>query len=100
MNATLPSTRPISCLLDAYCPRPYRQKNYRYSLYDVALTDDEQRFRRDWFRRHWQQGVAFNQHVDISIRRWEPDGVEFFLPYADHLSAHNGIFHGGVVAAL
>jgi uncharacterized protein (TIGR00369 family) len=66
----------------------------------VALTDEEQQFRLDWFRRHWEQGVAFNKHVDISIRRWEPDGVEFFLPYADHLSAHNGIFHGGVVAAL
>jgi uncharacterized protein (TIGR00369 family) len=66
----------------------------------VALTDEEQQFRRDWFRRHWEQGVAFNKHVEISIRRWEPDGVEFFLPYADHLSAHNGIFHGGVVAAL
>ena len=66
----------------------------------MALTDEEQQFRRDWFRRHWEQGVAFNQHIGIRIQRWDPDGVEFYLPYADHLSAHSGIFHGGVVAAL
>ena len=29
-----------------------------------------------------------------------PDGVEMLLPYADHLSAHEGVFHGGVISAL
>jgi uncharacterized protein (TIGR00369 family) len=66
----------------------------------VGLTEEEQRRRRAWFRRHWEEGVAFNHHCHITVRRWEPDGVELVLPYADHLSAHSGIFHGGVISAL
>ena len=66
----------------------------------MTLTDEQQQQRREWFRRHWEHGVAFNQHVGIRIQRWDAESVEFFLPYADHLSAHSGIFHGGVVAAL
>jgi uncharacterized protein (TIGR00369 family) len=66
----------------------------------VGLTDEEQEQRRAWFRRHWEQGVAFNHHCNITVRRWDPDGVELALPYADHLSAHTGVFHGGVISAL
>jgi uncharacterized protein (TIGR00369 family) len=66
----------------------------------VGLTEQEQQRRRAWFRRHWEQGVAFNKHCHITVRRWEPDGIELALPYADHLSAHSGIFHGGVISAL
>src|SRR5436190_1784365 len=66
----------------------------------MALTRDEQDARRDFFRRHWTEGVAFNQHIGIIVRRWDPDGVELCLPYASRLSAHEGIFHGGVIAAL
>jgi uncharacterized protein (TIGR00369 family) len=66
----------------------------------VGLTDEEQVGRRAWFRRHWEEGVAFNQHCKITVRRWDPDGVELALPYADHLSAHTGVFHGGVISAL
>jgi len=66
----------------------------------LGLTDQEQQRRRDFFRRHWQEGVAFNRHCGITVRRWDPDGVELHLPYADQLSAHDGIFHGGVVSAL
>jgi uncharacterized protein (TIGR00369 family) len=64
------------------------------------LTDDQQREKRARFREHWQDGVAFNHACGIRVRRWEPDGVELHLPYRDDLSAHDGIFHGGVVSAL
>jgi uncharacterized protein (TIGR00369 family) len=66
----------------------------------VALTDEDQQRRRDWFREHWQHGVAFNAHCGITVRRWDQSGVEMHLPFAEHLSAHRGIFHGGVVSAL
>jgi uncharacterized protein (TIGR00369 family) len=66
----------------------------------MTLTEEEQQRRRDWFRNHWEQGVAFNRHCRIRVLRWDPDGVELELPYADQLSAHEGIFHGGVLSAL
>ena len=66
----------------------------------MTLTDDQQQQRREWFRSHWQTGVAFNLASGISVRRWDPDGVELLLPYRDDLTAHDGIFHGGVIAAL
>ncbi len=66
----------------------------------MALTEEQQRDRREFFRKHWENGVAFNRHCGISVRRWDPEGVELVLPYADELSAHRGIFHGGVISAL
>jgi uncharacterized protein (TIGR00369 family) len=66
----------------------------------VGLTQDEQERRREWFRRHWEEGVAFNKHCSIQVRRWDLDCVELVLPYAEHLSAHPGVFHGGVISAL
>jgi len=66
----------------------------------VGLSTDEQQSRRDWFRIHWQNGVAFNRFCNMSVQQWDSDGVQILLPYADHLSSHEGIFHGGVVAAL
>jgi uncharacterized protein (TIGR00369 family) len=63
-----------------------------------GLTAEEQRARSEWFRAQWEKGVAFNRYC--GMRRWASEGVEFLLPYADTLSAHDGIFHGGVVAAL
>ncbi len=66
----------------------------------MAMTDEEQERRRRWFREHWQHGVAFNAHCGMTVRRWDPSGVEMHLPFADHLGAHDGIFHGGVVSAL
>ena len=65
-----------------------------------ALGLTEQERRRDWFRDHWTRGVAFNQHCGIEVRRWDGETVELFLPYAERLSAHPGIFHGGVISAL
>src|SRR4029450_3514132 len=52
------------------------------------------------FRRHWQEGVAFNRSCNMTVLRWDPDGVEMHLPLRDDLTAHEGIFHGGVVSAL
>ena len=66
----------------------------------MALSEAEQRERRDWFRTHWQEGVAFNRFCGIKVLHWDADAAELFLPYADALSAHDGIFHGGVVASL
>lgn len=66
----------------------------------MVLSEDDQRRRRDRFRVHWQEGVAFNVACGIAVQRWEPDGVELHLPYRDDLSAHQGIFHGGVLSAL
>ena len=63
----------------------------------MGLTEQD---RREWFREHWAHGIPFNKHCGIEVRRWDEDAVELFLPYADVLSAHDGIFHGGVVAAL
>lgn len=56
-----------------------------------ALRLIEQERRREWFRDHWTQGVAFNQHCGIEVRRWDDEAVELFLPYAEMLSAHPGI---------
>lgn len=65
-----------------------------------TLTDQEQRERREWFRARWERGVAFNRYCRLRVTRWDPDGVEIVLPYTETLSAHEGIFHGGVVSAL
>ena len=66
----------------------------------TALTDQEQRERREWFRVRWERGVAFNRRCRMRIVRWDPDGVEMLLPYAEELSAHEGVFHCGVISAL
>ncbi|MER5428074.1 PaaI family thioesterase [Streptomyces sp. NPDC002588] len=65
-----------------------------------TLTDQEQREHRAWFRARWERGVAFNRLCRIRVTRWDPDGVEIVLPYAESLSAHEDVFHGGVVSAL
>jgi len=64
------------------------------------LTDQEQRERREWFRARWERGVAFNRLCRLRMVRWDPDGVEVVLPYAEQLTAHEGVFHGGVLSAL
>ena len=67
---------------------------------DLELTEEQQQILRDWFRKHWERGVPFNQHLGVSVTQWDEEGSVFLLPFADHLSAHDGIFHGGVVATL
>ena len=63
----------------------------------MDLTGQE---RREWFREHWAHGIPFNKHCGIEVRRWDDEAVELLLPYTEDLSAHDGIFHGGVVSAL
>jgi uncharacterized protein (TIGR00369 family) len=65
-----------------------------------TLTDQEQRARRAWFRTRWERGVAFNRRCRIRVTRWDAEAVEIVLPYAESLSAHEDVFHGGVISAL
>ena len=53
-----------------------------------------------WFHEHFEHGVAFNAHAGVRIPRWDAGGVEFHLAYRPELGAHEGVFHGGVIAAL
>ncbi len=66
----------------------------------TVLTTADQEAWRDRFRRHWQDGVAFNTACGMTVRRWDHDGVEMHLPFRDDLGAHPGVFHGGVLSAL
>ncbi|GAA2409763.1 hypothetical protein GCM10010191_17990 [Actinomadura vinacea] len=63
-------------------------------------SEQEQRDLRAWFREHWERGVEFNRECRIRVRRWDPDGVEVVLPFAQRLTAHDGVFHGGLLSAL
>jgi uncharacterized protein (TIGR00369 family) len=65
-----------------------------------TLTDAEQQRLRTWFRDHVQRGVRFNVLIGVEVTRWDDEAVCFHLAFADDLSAHDGVFHGGVVAAL
>jgi uncharacterized protein (TIGR00369 family) len=69
------------------------------TISDETLTDADQHALRAYFHLHWQR-VAFNNTCGIRVPRWDPDGVEFHLPYREDLSAHRGVFHGGVLSAL
>lgn len=64
----------------------------------MALTADEMSDRDAWFREHWSSHVPFNREVGLEITDWEPGFVRARLKYQDRLSAHDGIFHGGVFA--
>ena len=66
----------------------------------MALSEDDQQKRRSWFHHHFEHGVAFNVACGITIPRWDPEGVEFRLPFRADLGAHEGVLHGGVLAAL
>jgi uncharacterized protein (TIGR00369 family) len=66
----------------------------------MTLTLQALEARREWFREHWKSHIAFNQLLGVEILDWEPGLVRSRVPFADRLSAHDGIFHGGVVATL
>jgi uncharacterized protein (TIGR00369 family) len=66
----------------------------------MTLTPQALEARREWFREHWRSHIAFNQLIGIEILDWEPGLVRARVPFADRLSAHDGVFHGGVVATL
>ncbi|MFE7840472.1 PaaI family thioesterase [Streptomyces sp. NPDC057474] len=65
-----------------------------------TLTEQQQRERRAWFRVRWERGVAFNRRCRIRVTRWDAEAVEIVLPYTESLSAHEDVFHGGVISAL
>jgi len=64
------------------------------------LTDADQVALRRFFRYHFQERVPFNKACGIRITRWNGDEATFELGMRDDLSAHPGVFHGGVVSAL
>jgi uncharacterized protein (TIGR00369 family) len=66
----------------------------------MTLTMQALEARREWFREHWKSHIAFNQLLGVEILDWEPGLVRARVPFDDRLSAHDGIFHGGVVATL
>jgi len=66
----------------------------------MTLTQQALEARQEWFREHWKSHIAFNRLIGIEILDWEPGLVRARVPFADRLSAHNGLFHGGVVATL
>lgn len=66
----------------------------------MSAKTDLEATRRAWFRDHWQHGVAFNTLLGVQIEKWEPGLVVARVGYQPQLSAHEGVFHGGVVAAL
>jgi uncharacterized protein (TIGR00369 family) len=64
------------------------------------MADDRNTEMRDRFRHIYQDEVAFNGLIGMSITRWDPEGVEIEVPFRADLSSHAGTFHGGVVATL
>ncbi|MGD9703696.1 MAG: PaaI family thioesterase [Acidimicrobiia bacterium] len=64
------------------------------------LTDADQVALRGFFRHHFQDRVAFNKACGVRITAWQGDDATFELDLRDDLTAHPGVFHGGVVSAL
>ena len=62
------------------------------------LSPQEAEARNTWFENHWRKHVPFNNLVGLEIIDWEKDLVRARLPFQERLSAHDGIFHGGVLA--
>ncbi|WP_182379283.1 PaaI family thioesterase [Nocardioides sp. WS12] len=65
-----------------------------------TFTDAQQEEIRVWFRDHFDRNVPFSRLCNINVVRWERDEVVLRSQYADDLSAHPGVFHGGVIATL
>ena len=63
------------------------------------LSTEEAESQARWFQEHWSKHVPFNVELGLDIFVWEPGLVRARLPYADKLSAHDGIFHGGVLCS-
>jgi len=52
-----------------------------------------------WFEEHWSHHVPFNVELGLDITDWETGFVRARVPYQPKLSAHDGIFHGGVLSS-
>jgi uncharacterized protein (TIGR00369 family) len=55
---------------------------------------------REWFRKHWQEEVAFSRLCGFEIVDFTPEVVRVRAAFRPELSAHEKIFHGGVLATL
>lgn len=66
----------------------------------MSLTPEEISARDSWFWEHWSHHVPFNTDIGLEITDWEPGSVRARLIYQPRLSAHDGIFHGGVLATV
>lgn len=55
---------------------------------------------REWFRKHWQDEVAFSRLCGFEIVDFTPEVVRVRAAFRPELSAHEKIFHGGVLATL
>jgi uncharacterized protein (TIGR00369 family) len=66
----------------------------------MSARDDKHEVKRAWFREHWQHSVLFNAHLGIDFVSWEPGAVTARMPFDARFTAHESIFHGGVVATL
>jgi uncharacterized protein (TIGR00369 family) len=65
----------------------------------AVLSPEEAEAQARWFQDHWSKHVPFNVEIGLDIVEWEPGHVRARLPYQHKLSAHDGIFHGGVLCA-
>jgi uncharacterized protein (TIGR00369 family) len=65
-----------------------------------VLSPDEEESRRAWFEDHWRKHIPFTSLLGLEIIDWDPDVVRARLPFEPRLSAHDGVFHGGVLATV
>ena len=66
----------------------------------MTLSKRRQDEIREWFRKHWQEEVAFNRFCGFEIVDFGPEVVRVAAAFRPELSAHEKIFHGGVLATL
>jgi uncharacterized protein (TIGR00369 family) len=55
---------------------------------------------REWFRKHWQEEIAFSRLCGFEIVDFTPEVVRVRAAFRPELSAHEKVFHGGVLATL
>jgi uncharacterized protein (TIGR00369 family) len=66
----------------------------------MTLSQRRQDEIREWFRKHWQEEVAFSRLCGFEIVDFTPEVVRVRAAFRPELSAHEKIFHGGVLATL
>ena len=66
----------------------------------MSLSQRRQDEIREWFRKHWQEEVAFSRLCGFEIADFTPEIVRVRAAFRPELSAHEKIFHGGVLATL
>ena len=75
-------------------------KNEREGPELDELNAEDQVAMQAFFRQHVVEGGHYNKAVGFRVSRWDADGVTVELPLREDLTAHTGVFHGGVVSAL